>query len=204
MAIGPTGRLTVPHDWHSTDYVRDWIAHDVARDPERRPRLQTMLQAAPFLREGAIKVLDVGAGYGAVTEEVLKAFPNARVTLQDYSEPMLAEAKRRLAPHAAQLRYVTADLTGAAWSKAVGGPFDLAVSAIALHNLREPALIFACYRAIHDLLRPEGKFLDYDLFFAGTEEHVAELRKAGFASVECMWQEPPRAIVAAAGPAASG
>ncbi len=186
------------HDWHSAEYVADWIVHDMARDPERRPRLQSMLAAAPFPRDAAIEVLDVGAGYGAVTEEVLKAFPQARVTLQDYSTPMLGEARRRLAGDAAQLRYVTADLTDPAWPRAAGGPFDLAVSAIALHNLRDLPKIFACYRAIHDLLRPAGCFLDYDLFFAGVEGHIAELRAAGFASVDCPWQEPPRAILAAA------
>ena len=197
MASEPR-RPSMHHDWHSTQYVADWIAQDVARDPERRPRLQSMLAAAPFSRDAAIKVLDVGAGYGAVTEEVLKTFPQARVTLQDYSTPMLGEARRRLAGHAAQLRYVTADLTDPAWPNAVGGPFDLAVSAIALHNLRDLPTIFACYRAIHDLLRPAGCFLDYDLFFAGVEGHIAELRAAGFASVECPWQEPPRAILVAA------
>ena len=186
------------HDWHSAEYVADWIVHDMARDPERRPRLQSMLAAAPFPRDAAIEVLDVGAGYGAVTEEVLKAFPQARVTLQDYSTPMLGEARRRLAGDAAHLRYVTADLTDPAWRRAVGGPFDLAVSAIALHNLRDLPKIFACYRAIHDLLRPAGCFLDYDLFFAGIEGHIAELRAAGFAAVDCPWQEPPRAILAAA------
>ena len=186
------------HDWHSEQYVTDWIAHDVARDPERRPRLQQMLEMAPFPRAAAIEVLDVGAGYGAVSEEVLKRFPNARVTLQDYSQPMLAEAQRRLAPHAAGLTYVTADLTDPAWPQAVGGPFDLAVSAIALHNLRDPAKIFACYRAIHDLLRPDGRFLDYDLFFAGAEGHIAELKKVGFASAECAWVDTPRAILVAA------
>ena len=93
---------------------------------------------------------------------------------------------------------MTADLTDPAWPDAVGGPFDLAVSAIALHNLRDLPAIFACYRAIHDLLRPAGCFLDYDLFFAGIDGHIAELRAAGFASVDCPWQEPPRAILVAA------
>jgi trans-aconitate methyltransferase len=197
MASEPR-RPSMHHDWHSKAYVADWIVHDTARDPERRPRLQSMLAAAPLPRDAAIEVLDVGAGYGAVTEEVLKAFPQARVTLQDYSTPMLGEARRRLAGHAAQLRYVTADLTDPGWAQKVGGPFDLAVSAIALHNLRDPPKIFACYRAIHDLLRPAGWFLDYDLFFTGVEGHIAELRKAGFAAVECPWQEAPRAILVAA------
>ena len=91
------GGLSKPHDWHSSDYVTEWIAHDEARDPVRRPRLREMLAAAPFPHEAALRVLDVGAGYGAVTEELLQLFPAAAVTLQDYSEPMLAEARRRLA-----------------------------------------------------------------------------------------------------------
>src|SRR5204863_6248815 len=198
MASEPR-RPSMHHDWHSEQYVTDWIAHDVARDPERRPRLQQMLEMGPFPRAAEIEVLDVGAGYGAVSEEVLKRFPNARVTLQDYSQPMLAEAQRRLAPHAARLTYVTADLTDPAWPQAVGGPFDLAVSAIALHNLRDPAKIFACYRAIHDLLRPDGRFLDYDLFFAVVEGHIAELKKVGLLSSNALgvtqrapsWTRPP-------------
>ena len=88
----PRGSLSVPHDWHSEGYVTDWIAHDLARDPVRRPRLREMLAAAPFARDARLAVLDVGAGYGAVTEGLLQVFPAAEITLQDYSEPMLGEA----------------------------------------------------------------------------------------------------------------
>ena len=82
------GFAMFPHDWHSTDYVAEWITRDAVRDPERRPLLQQMLSFAPFPREAELEVLDVGAGYGAVSEELLQAFPAARVTLQDYSQPM--------------------------------------------------------------------------------------------------------------------
>jgi trans-aconitate methyltransferase len=191
------GMLSKPHDWHSSDYVTEWIAEDSARDPVRRPRLRDMLAAAPFARDARLGVLDVGGGYGAVTEELLALFPAAAVTLQDYSEPMLAAAHQRLAAHAAQLRYVVCDLTDPSWQGAVGGPFDLAVSAIVLHNLRDDAKIFACYRAIHGLLRPGGWFLDYDLFFDGVDGHMSAMREAGFAPVECRWQEKQHAVVAA-------
>jgi tRNA (cmo5U34)-methyltransferase len=191
------GGLSKPHDWHSQDYVAEWISEDGARDPVRRPRLRDMLAAAPFARDARFSVLDVGAGYGAVTEELLRIFPQAQVTLQDYSEPMLAAARRRLAAHAGQLRVVTADLTDASWPKAVGGPFDLATSAIVLHNLRDDGKIFACYRAIHGLLKPGAWFLDYDLFFDGVDGHLQALQEAGFAAVECRWQEERHAIVAA-------
>jgi ubiquinone/menaquinone biosynthesis C-methylase UbiE len=186
-----------PHDWHSREYVTEWIKRDAGRDPERRPLLRQMLSLAPFAREAPLDVLDVGAGSGAVTEEVLQAFPSARITLQDYSEPMLGRARHSLGERPDQLRYVMCDLTDPSWPRRVGGPFDLAVSAIALHNLRDSEQIFACYRAIHGLLKPGGYFLNCDRFVEGTDQHLAALRNAGFERVECTWQEPPRAITVA-------
>lgn len=187
-----------PHDWQSAEYVAEWIRHDAARDPERRPLLQRMLSFAPFPSEAAIEVLDIGGGYGVVSEEVLWAFSAARITLQDYSGPMLDQARQRLAAYSGQLRYVLCDLTDPSWPQQAGGPFDLAVSAIALHNLGEKEKIYACYRAIHDLLKPGGYFLNCDRFVGGVEPHLVELRSAGFARVECPWQDPPRAIIIAA------
>ena len=186
-----------PHDWHSTDYVLGWIAHDVARDPDRRPLLRQMLSYAPFSPETELAVLDVGGGYGVVTEEVLKAFPAAHVTLQDYSQPMLDQARQRLGGRSERLTFVRCDLTDPSWPQLVGGPFDLAISAVALHNLADREKIFACYRAVHDLLRPGGCFLNCDRFVEGVEPHLVELRKVGFDRVECPWQESPRAIIIA-------
>ena len=93
--------------------------------------------------------------------------------------------------------YVLCDLFDPAWPQDVGGPFDLAVSAIVLHNLGAREKIFACYPAIHGLLKPGGCFLNYDRFVDGVEEHLIELRTAGFDRVECKWQQAPRAIVVA-------
>jgi ubiquinone/menaquinone biosynthesis C-methylase UbiE len=197
MPSEPKGFKPFPHDWQSTDYVSGWITHDVARDPDRRPLLQQMLSLASFLSESEPDVLDVGAGYGVVTDEVLQAFPAARVTLQDYSQPMLDQARQRLAGRSDRLSFILCDLTDPSWPQQVGGPFDLAVSALALHNLRDPEKIFACYRAIRGLLKPGGCFLNCDRFVEGVESHLAALREAGFDRVECRWQEPPRAIIVA-------
>ena len=143
-------------------------------------------------------MLDIGAGYGVVTEEVLLAFPAARVTLADYSPAMLDQARQRLAAHADRLSFVLCDLLDPSWPQMVGGGFDLAVSAIVLHNLGPRERVFACYPPIHALLRPSGWFLNYDRFVGGVEEHLTELRASGFAHVECTWQQPPHAIVVAA------
>jgi ubiquinone/menaquinone biosynthesis C-methylase UbiE len=200
MALGREGILAGEHDWHSTDYVEAWITRDVTRDAERRVRLQAMLAHAGFAADAGVAVLDVGGGYGVVTEEVLRAFPKARVTLQDYSAPMLAQAKQRLAAFAGQVDYVVADLTDPNWTAAVGGPFDLAVSAIAIHNLFDTKAIAAAYCGVAQVLKPGAQFLDYDLFFdriGGLPAHTKWLEEAGFASVVPLWQQPPLATIAA-------
>jgi ubiquinone/menaquinone biosynthesis C-methylase UbiE len=191
----PMGR----HDWHSQAYVDEWIARDMTRDAERRPKLREMLAAAPFGRDAAISVLDVGGGYGVVTEETLGLFPRARVTLQDYSQPMLEAARRRLAQSADRVRYAVGDLRDPRWTDNLDGPFDLAVSAIAIHNLRDLDLIAGCYRGVARVLKPGAPFLDYDLFdlVGGVAAQTQSLKAAGFARVDCLWQESPRAILAA-------
>ena len=200
MAATETDFSGVEHDWHSQSYVDWWIARDEGRDAERRQRLRHMLSQAGLAGDAAAAVLDVGGGYGVVSEEVLAAFPRARVTLQDYSEPMLDEARRRLSRYVGRIGFALADLRDPSWTERVGGPFDLAVSAIAIHNLRDPALIAACYRAVAGVLKAGGRFLDYDLFFdhiGGLAHHLQLMKEAGFARADCLWQEAPRATVAA-------
>jgi ubiquinone/menaquinone biosynthesis C-methylase UbiE len=146
-------------------------------------------------------VLDVGGGYGFVTEEVLRAFPVARVTLQDYSQLMLDRARERLQKWSGHMTYVLADLTDPAWSARVGGPFDLIVSAIAIHNLRDRGAIAACYRAIGGLLKPGAPFLDYDLFAptGGIEAHIGLMQEAGMTRVGRAWDDGHAAIIVAHG-----
>ena len=188
------------HDWHSAAYVDEWIDKDITRDAERRPILRKMMGFAPFEKNAALRALDIGAGYGIVTEEVLRAFPRARVTWQDYSRPMRDQAQKRLARYEKRLAYVVSDLLDASWGKELPGPFELVVSGIALHNLRDRKAIFRCYDVIRGLLAPAGCFLDYDYFqyAGGLELHLAAMRDAGFARAECVWQEGAAAVLKAA------
>ena len=187
------------HDWHSREYVDNWIGRDVTRDNVRRPLLQQMLTITTFAPDAEINVLDVGAGYGLVSEQVLRMFPRARLTLQDYSAPMFEHARRRLELHSRQTSYVMSDLRDPGWTAELPAPFDLVVSGLAIHNLGDHSLMQACYRAIYAVLRPTGIFLDYDLFGlvkGGVATHRAWLQSAGFERIECTWEEPPLAILA--------
>ncbi|MEE8517654.1 MAG: methyltransferase domain-containing protein, partial [Dehalococcoidia bacterium] len=99
------------HDWHSAEYVSLWITQDVTRDDERSVLVRRMLELAPFATDMGISVLDVGGGYGVISEQVLDMFPQARVTLQDYSEPMLAQARKRLDSFGNRVSFVQRDFT---------------------------------------------------------------------------------------------
>ena len=174
-----------PHDWQSAEYVRDWVENDVTKDDERRPLLRRMLTKAGCAPDAAIKVLDVGGGYGIVTSLVIEAFPNAQVTLQDYSAPMLAHARERLAAHASATRFVHSNLQDPAWVDGVDGPYDLAVSAIAIHTIGGRQHIEQVYHSLHALLKPGGVLLncDYD-YTAPADLHAEWLQQAGFEDVE--------------------
>jgi 2-polyprenyl-3-methyl-5-hydroxy-6-metoxy-1,4-benzoquinol methylase len=187
------------HDWHSQDYVADWNARDAARLGERRPIIDRMIAAVPYVRDAEIAVFDVGGGSGVLAEVVLGAFPRAKVTLQDYSQPMLDRARARFADRAAQLRYVLSDLRDPTWMQGIDERFDLAVSGIAIHNLQGLAAIAACYEGIHGLLKGGACFLDYDHFdrVGGVPLHQHSMKVAGFRSVDLIWHDHPTAILKA-------
>jgi SAM-dependent methyltransferase len=112
---------------------------------------------------------------------------------------MIAAAKKILQPHAARMRYVLADLTDTEWPAKVGGPFDLATSGIAIHNLRSQDAIAAAYAGVARTLKPGGLFLDYDYvgFTGGAEWHLDALKKGGFARAEVAFMEDRAAVIRA-------
>ena len=143
-------------------------------------------------------MLDVGAGYGIVTSVVFEAFPRARVTLQDFSAPMLEHARQRLAAFSGSTAFVQSGLTDQAWMDSIGGPFDLAVSAIAIHNLGQADQMAEVYRRIQQVLKPGGIFLDCDYTYtAGLDAHLVWLRQAGFGLVTTESQEDQLVVFAA-------
>jgi 2-polyprenyl-3-methyl-5-hydroxy-6-metoxy-1,4-benzoquinol methylase len=172
------------HDWQQPDYAESWVAKNEQRTERRNALLASMLAEAPYAADAPLRVLDVGGGYGFVSQAVLKAFPKANVTLQDFSQPMIEQAQVYLAPHAAQMSYALSDLRNASWGKTLG-PFDLVVSAIAIHNLRDLGAMATCYAVIHSLLVPGGWFLDCDHLdkSGGNALHAEMMRTAGFKSV---------------------
>ena len=157
----PTGM----HEWHSASYIQEWIGSYTS--DTRKAALRRIAHHIPFDPDEAIRVLDIGGGWGPVTAVVLEAFPHARVVLHDFSEPMLEEARGRLASYGDQVAYYQGDLMTSAWAAGLNGPFDAVVSSLAIHNVRFPDRIKAIYEEIFPLVAPGGCFLNLDQIAAG-------------------------------------
>lgn len=123
-------------------YRRWWLA--VAGAGAER-RLRRTLRRA--LRPG-IRVLDAGAGTGALAHAVLAAEPAAQVTLLDRSAGMLAEAGRSVG--APLVRGDVATLPFAA------GTFHLVTAGWVLETLADPA---SAVRELLRVLAPDGRVL---------------------------------------------
>jgi tRNA (cmo5U34)-methyltransferase len=164
------------HDWLSPKYVDDWVA-DWANRPERPDQLRGVAAAVPIDRDAAISVLDVGGGWGPLTEQVLAYRPHATVTLADYSAPMLDHARRYLASYATRVHL---DLTDPSWAGGLSS-FDAVVSALAVHNLRRPEVVARVYADIRRLLRPGGWFFNLEVVFpAGAAAGLVARRLQAF------------------------
>ena len=182
------------HDWSSKEYVRDWATRQDRYERERRPQFQMIADAMPFTRDVAIRILDVGAGYGALTQFLLAQFPNATALCQDGSEEMARLGHRRMAPWKGRVDFVIADFSKPGWSRAIDGSFDTVVSTIAIHNVRVPGIIEAIYKEVFELVKPGGCFLNLDLVFVPLAKHLGWLRAAGFSEVKSNWHDGREAL----------
>jgi len=114
-------------------------------------RLQEAVAAAS---EGvaASRVLDLGTGTGETLAAVLGRYDGAAAVGIDKNEAMLDAARTRFHGRAVELR--VAELT----DPLPGGPFDLVVSALAIHHLEGPDKAALFGRVAH-VLRPGGRFV---------------------------------------------
>ena len=115
-------------------------------------RLQEAVAAAATGGWSVSSVLDLGTGTGETLAAVLERHPGAVAVGVDKNEAMLGAARERLGELGVELR--VAELA----DPLPGGPFDLVVSALAIHHLAGPdkAGLFA---RIAGALRPGGRFV---------------------------------------------
>jgi tRNA (cmo5U34)-methyltransferase len=112
------------------------------------------------------RVLDLGAGTGLLSAEIVSVFPGVELELLDAAEPMLRIARKRLgaavgAVHVADMAASLPD-----------GPFDAVVSALAIHHL-EHSDQRRLLGAVHRRLRRGGVFVNAEQISGPTPELTA-------------------------------
>jgi tRNA (cmo5U34)-methyltransferase len=190
------------HNWASDAYVEEWVTRQRAADSTRAQRFQLLCDLFPFPIDATVTILDVGAGYGPVSKFILDQCPNATCIAQDGSEPMLRRAQQIMASYGRRFQPHQSDLFDKDWLPQQFGPFDAAVSASCLHNLRDFKRISEIYGDIRRHLKPGGVFLNLDLVNAPTlalQQHygrVTTLRReregTSSAGVTAMLQQTPQ------------
>ncbi|MCU6712354.1 class I SAM-dependent methyltransferase [Paenibacillus sp. J5C_2022] len=101
-------------------------------------------------------ILDLGAGTGLLSAFLLHKFPQACMTLIDFSDDMLAMAKSRLGSFT-HVRYISADYTAFPFD----AKYDAVVSSLSIHHLGH-AEKQELFRTIHGILKPGGCFVNAD------------------------------------------
>ena len=183
------------HDWDSKEYVADWAERQDEREPERRHIFQLIADTLLYGKRAKFEFLDLGAGYGALSQFLLDQFPNARAVCHDGSEEMAKLGRKRLAHLKGRTKYVLCDFSKPGWSRKLKGPFAAVVSSIAIHNVRDTKTIPSIYRETYALLKNGGCFLNFDRMTPSLEEQLNWLREAGFAAVQCFWNGGRRALI---------
>jgi len=132
----------------------------------RRVVLPWVLQDEHPVGEG----LEIGAGSGAMTAQLLTAFPRLQMVATDYDAAMVAAAQHTLAPFGDRASAQRADATRLPFDD---GRFDFVFSAAMLHHVG--AWENALAEAVR-VLRPGGLLLGYDLLDTAPARllHVSE------------------------------
>jgi ubiquinone/menaquinone biosynthesis C-methylase UbiE len=182
------------HDWDSPDYVSKWAAGQDPKEKHRQEPFRLLAETIPYDKEAAIKILDLGAGYGALTQFLLNHFPKATAICQDGSEEMIKLGRKRMDHLKGRFDYALCDFRKHGWSEMITGPFEAVVSSIAIHNVRSPNIIRGIYEETFSLIKTGGCFLNFDRLHPPLEEQMNWLRQAGFVDVKSFWKDESRAL----------
>jgi SAM-dependent methyltransferase len=188
-------RADVPYgnDWDSAEEVAAW-AEEADRIRPWRARIRDHIAGRVAALPPDARVLELGSGPGFLAHRVLQGCPNlAGYTLLDFSEPMLALSRERLARFPAA-SFALASFKSEDWTQRVGGPFDCVLSMQAVHELRHKRHARRLYEQAYQLLRVPGRILICDhtpfddspastaLYMTEREQQEA-LAEAGFTDV---------------------
>lgn len=133
--------------------------------PGRRDILSVIARLAAGFCTDPPLIMDIGCGWGHVTEEILKHKPEATVHMTDYSAEMVSISQKHFALNPRVTVYQHDLNQGLGLTDR--GRYDAVVSCFALHHI-QPANRVRLYQDINTVLKPGGIFINGDLFICSS------------------------------------
>jgi tRNA (cmo5U34)-methyltransferase len=151
------------------------------------------------------RILDLGTGTGVTAQQVLAFHPQAHLFGVDLSEEMLAEARHSLPNELVTLLHQALE------DPLPPGPFQLVISALAIHHLDGPGKQ-DLFRRVSAVLEPNGRFVMGDLIIprvptthstpstpdfdrpSTVDDQLVWLERAGF-SASVVWERGDLAVL---------
>ncbi len=195
-------------EWQTIEHAFTYLAR-ADQLPHRTEGEKVLLEQIPA---HAKRVLDLGTGNGRIITLIRLNKPDVEGVALDFSEPMLAEARKRFEKDA-HVKVVKHDFSNPLPAAELG-TFDAVVSSLAIHHLTHPRKK-QLYTEIFNMLNPGGVFCNFEhvssptrnlhlKFLAQTgltpqtedpsnklldvETQLGWLREIGFVDVDCFWK----------------
>jgi tRNA (cmo5U34)-methyltransferase len=169
-------------DWQATwggkKFIEDWASKGSWQAPIRDVQTAMVLRMIPQSIDAPIRVLDVGAGYGALAAAVLRDRPNATAVCLDASEAMLQLGPVKTPDLKKRIAFVQASLEAPDWLNAVNGTFDAVISSRALHHFTENQRRRYIFKELFQLVRAGGCFINADNVRGATKGLTERYRQA--------------------------
>ena len=180
-----------PIDLRDAGDAREWERTAPDR-PGRAEMFRAFREQLSTLKPD-MSILELGSGPGFLAAYLIDAFPDARLTLLDFSAAMHDLARIRLGSHARCVRFIERSFKEPGWNRGLG-LFDAVITNQAVHELRHKRHAVGLHAGVRATLAPAGIYLVCDHYFGEgglandqlymtPEEQRDALLKAGFSKV---------------------
>jgi tRNA (cmo5U34)-methyltransferase len=147
--------------WGNEEFIKRW-ADKGWQTPIREVQVAMVLRMIPQPIEASIRVLDIGAGYGALAAAVLRERPNATAVCQDASAAMLQMGRQKNTDLEQRISFIQGSLEDPSWLNPIEGTFDAIISSRALHHFTANQRRREIFKEVFNLVRPGGCFINAD------------------------------------------
>jgi tRNA (cmo5U34)-methyltransferase len=159
-------------EWIESRHVKDFVEYADIYILERKRLFRIIKSFYDYflknkIKNGQIKVLDLGCGNGALTNELLKVDDRIEATLVDGSSDMIKNARQRLKSYDS-LNYIHNTFQELLENNLLESDFNFIVSSLAIHHLSSEGKE-SLFQYIHHHLKEGGFFLNVDVVRAPNE-----------------------------------